>query len=166
MTDNSKPSLSQRVLGVALLLLAVVGCGGAPYDVAPAGGRVTLDGEPFTGASVMFAPVATDSYKVGKPAFARLEPDGAFELSTYGRNDGAVVGEHRVTLYRIHGETEQRKPGKPSLDDLKRKRPSGPLETWEEVAVPGKIVVSADRENSFEIELTTAMLAGGAHGED
>ena len=33
----------------------------------------------------------------GKPASATVNEDGTFTLSTYGNNDGAVLGKHTVT---------------------------------------------------------------------
>ncbi len=35
---------------------------------------------------------------LGKPAQALIQSDGSFTMSTYGKDDGAVVGKHRVVL--------------------------------------------------------------------
>jgi hypothetical protein len=47
----------------------------------------------------MFAPVAKgDNVNPGKPAWGSIQSNGTFRLTTYKRDDGAVVGEHWVTI--------------------------------------------------------------------
>ena len=47
----------------------------------------------------MFAPVAKgDSVHAGKPAWGNIQSDGTFRLTTLKKDDGAVVGEHWVTI--------------------------------------------------------------------
>ncbi len=148
--------------GCGLLALAGVmlaGCDSPPYDLAPAAGRVTLDGKPLTGAKVMFAPTAGgDSYKVGKPAFGMLDEQGAFELSTYRPGDGAVVGDHWVTLYKMEDAALVRQPGKPKVAKKKS--------SWGELSLPQRMSISADNANDFVIELTTEMLRKYARRSD
>ena len=44
------------------------------------------------------APGDKPTTNLGKPAQALIQSDGSFTMSTYGTNDGAVVGKHRVVL--------------------------------------------------------------------
>ena len=78
------------------LLLAVVaivlGCGKSGPELAPVRGKVTLDGQPLTRGHVGTMPSA------GRGARAIIQPDGSFELHTYGDNDGARVGTHKVGI--------------------------------------------------------------------
>ncbi|MBN2294998.1 MAG: hypothetical protein JXM70_21395 [Pirellulales bacterium] len=63
--------------------------------MAPAKGRVTLDGRPVTDAAVAFTPVGG-----GPMATGNTDAQGLFELQTTNK-PGAVVGEHRVTILKM-----------------------------------------------------------------
>ncbi len=83
----------------AALASFFVGCHKSPYELAPVEGTVTVDGQPLTHAKVMFAPLAKgDDAHSGKAAMGVLNAEGSFILGTYGESDGAVVGEHSVTI--------------------------------------------------------------------
>lgn len=85
------------VLGLGLL--TACGCSSGNFPVAATDGRVVCDGEPVANAQVYFEPIITGkSAKVGKQGFAFTDQQGMFTLSTYGTNDGAVVGKHRVRV--------------------------------------------------------------------
>ena len=97
----STMSMGRWLLPVAVLA-AITGCQRSPYELAPVHGTITIDGQPFTHGKVMFAPVArADNLNPGKPAFGQLQDNGSFVLSTYDTGDGAVVGEHSVTIINI-----------------------------------------------------------------
>jgi hypothetical protein len=64
-------------------------------EVYPVHGEVFFNGEPAAGAWVHFHPVDKDECS---PAFALVQEDGSFELSTHGTNDGAEAGDYVVTL--------------------------------------------------------------------
>ena len=93
----------------SLLLLGVAsGCGGGggEKEVIPISGKVTCNGEPVTSGSVMFVPdvdPAVDG-NPGKPASGALDENGEFELTTYVKGDGAVVGKHRVSVIEYSAE--------------------------------------------------------------
>ena len=96
---------------IALFLLSLapvtycIGCGSGMdhFPVARTEGVVLCNGEPVENAQVYFEPLITGkSAKVGKQAFAFTNVDGGFVLSTYGKDDGAVVGKHRV---RVGGDS-------------------------------------------------------------
>jgi hypothetical protein len=77
------------VLGAMLM----VGCGPSGPEVATVEGLVTLDGKPLEGALVMFTPVAG-----GRPAAARTDEGGCYELQYTEARDGALLGEHVVSI--------------------------------------------------------------------
>lgn len=87
-----------------VIALMLAGCGGGAVDsfgTLPVKGRVTFDGQPVTGAAIMFAPIAASEAagtKTGKPATGELDANGEFTLSTYEMGDGAVIGKHKVIL--------------------------------------------------------------------
>ena len=91
-------ALSWAVLGLLSCLLP--GCGDSKYKVYPVHGEVFFDGQPASGATIHFHPVDT----ARPPAFATVQPDGSYELSTYGEDDGAVAGDYLVTLNWIDEE--------------------------------------------------------------
>jgi hypothetical protein len=62
----------------------------------PSSGRVTLDGQPLAGATVTFHPA--DGKKTSPRASGLTGDDGTFVLSTYGKADGAPIGEYVVTI--------------------------------------------------------------------
>ena len=79
--------------------LAVAGCGGGSgYPVGQASGTVTCEGKAVPGAWVFFEPLAGTggSALVGKQGFAIADENGKFVISTYGTQDGAVIGKHKV----------------------------------------------------------------------
>lgn len=90
------------------LLLAVTGCGRpAPYQVVPVSGKVTYaDGSAVSATEVRVAFVPQDVAPAGgaHPPMASgvVRADGTFrELTTYSFGDGAIVGQHRVTVVAL-----------------------------------------------------------------
>ncbi len=86
---------SWRLLA-GLLAAAAVGCGTPKPATAPVAGRVLVDGKPLAEAAVLFEPVAG-----GVPARGSTRADGSFTLSTFTRDDGALVGRHRVAISKV-----------------------------------------------------------------
>lgn len=85
-----------RAAGTIGFALAVVGCGrGYELDTARVSGRVTLDGEPLSAGYVMVLPAK------GRTARGSIQPDGTFVLGSYGKSDGAQLGEHPVVVAPI-----------------------------------------------------------------
>ena len=93
-------AMSRFIPSVALFVASVaVGCSKSPYDLAPVQGSVRIDGRPLTTGKVMFAPIAQgNNANAGKPAFGRIQSDGRYVLTTLSDGDGAIVGEHWVTI--------------------------------------------------------------------
>jgi hypothetical protein len=134
------------LFGIGLAL--AIGCQKSPYQTVPVRGTVTIDGQPFANGKVMFAPVAgADNLNPGKPAFGQLQDDGSFVLSTYGTNDGAVVGEHSVTIINIDPPASDGGPIKATPTSAKR------LPKFKRVPA-GKLQVVAGQDNSFDIKLS------------
>lgn len=112
------------------------GCGSSssgPDGLATAAvsGKVTRQGQPVSGGTVMFNPRASADKKgpPGKPAAGEVGPDGTFKLTTYVMNDGAVIGKHQVTYSAPPIEideaqhTENSKPVASPFDGLKPSKP-------------------------------------------
>jgi hypothetical protein len=89
--------------------LVGAGCDPGPRAViektVPAAGVLTWQGEPLEHYMITFYP------KDGKrPAVARTDKEGRFTLGTNDANDGAVPGEHVVTVVYVGPEVHQ-EPG-------------------------------------------------------
>ncbi|MBM4088948.1 MAG: carboxypeptidase regulatory-like domain-containing protein [Planctomycetes bacterium] len=89
-------------VGLAAVVAAigiVVGCDKGPTEsVAKAGGTVTMNGEPVASARVTFHPVSGSRISHGT-----TDAMGKFTLSTFGVNDGALIGKHKVTVSKVEG---------------------------------------------------------------
>jgi hypothetical protein len=85
-----------RCLGFVFSLMLVVGCGPkGDMATAPVKGKVTYNGAPLPSGTVMFVP------EQGPAATGEIRPDGTYSLGTYGTNDGAVLGNHKVSITAI-----------------------------------------------------------------
>lgn len=142
---KNRLSLTAGLCFVGILFALLVGCVG-DSRVATVHGVVTLDGKPIENASVAFMPQAG-----GRPAFALTDADGKFELSTFGTADGALIGNHVVTITAV----EERKNSKVedlaeqhgSLAEVMQPAPT-PKETW---IVPEKFADSETSKLEFEV---------------
>jgi hypothetical protein len=86
----------RRRFSCLLAPLALLGCG-APYQVAPVSGKVTLDGKPLPKVVVTFAPVGTPANRnPGPTAAAVTDAEGRYTLRLDPGKPGAVVGKCRV----------------------------------------------------------------------
>lgn len=97
----------------AICLLGLAGCGGGEdFPTTPISGKVTFDGQAVKGGSVMLTPApGTEDKPAGKPATGTVGEDGTFTLSTYGDNDGAVIGKHSVSYTPPAGEVSESPSG-------------------------------------------------------
>ena len=89
-----------RKLFIILNVLFFSGCSGIEeFPLAKTSGTVTCDGKPVAKAIVFFEPLPNaSSAVVGKQGYALTDDNGKFVVSTYGENDGAVVGTHKVRV--------------------------------------------------------------------
>jgi hypothetical protein len=129
-----------RFAGLSCLTLAVAfgGCNHSPYEVAPVRGIVKLNGKAFPQGGVMFAPIAKgESAIAGKPGVGRIQADGSYQLTTFEKNDGAIVGEHWVTI--INHDEDNMPDGVPE---------------FARIQVPEKKIVEAGKENQIDISLS------------
>ncbi|MCI0334069.1 MAG: hypothetical protein L0228_12700 [Planctomycetes bacterium] len=123
---------------ILVLPLILSGCDRSLYEVAPVNGMVTVDDKPLYQGGIMFSPIANgDNASSGKAAVGKIRSDGTFRLSTFEDNDGAIVGEHWVTIVN-HDE-----------EDL----PDG-VPAFARIQVPDKKTVVAGTQNQIDIKLS------------
>lgn len=86
--------------GVSFLVVVMTacGCGGVPMTQI-SGTIKSKDGVPVKRGMLLLTPIPDnrDDSKPGKGAVGRVE-NGAFDLSTNGRDDGVSLGRHDVRL--------------------------------------------------------------------
>jgi hypothetical protein len=143
-----------RLGTLATLFICWAGCSKPPHEVAPVHGTVTIDGQPFTQGKVMFAPLASGhNLHPGKAAMGILKPDGSFVLGTYGENDGAVVGEHSVTIINV------KTPAAASTDANANATSPKAFLKFDRARAPGTFRVVAGEDNQFDIKLSSREIA-------
>ncbi|MEX0867918.1 MAG: hypothetical protein WD030_11220 [Pirellulales bacterium] len=81
-----------HLLPSAILFSALAGCGSDNLPIAVVTGQVLQDGTPVTHGQVIFRP------ETGPAATGDLDSEGRFQLFTYARGDGAVVGKHSAIV--------------------------------------------------------------------
>ena len=112
-------------IGLFAVLFAVPGCGDdkvdRPYDLVPAGGVVIYKGQPVEGATVTFHPAEAGSpMSAGKPAArAKTNAQGRFRLWTFDLDDGALPGDHVVTISKVEIVAPDIDPDVPGYDPSK-----------------------------------------------
>lgn len=85
----------------------------------PAGGYVTLDGQPLVGATVTLHKFDPEAQKYTYVCDGLTDEGGRFKLSTYTRFDGCPAGEYAITIARTargdyYGEGKSEKPVVPA----------------------------------------------------
>lgn len=159
-----------RALVVTLVLVtpSLVGCGGdsGRPDLEPVRGTVTFKGSPVEGATVTFF-----NEKSPRSAQGRTDSSGKFQLTTFDTNDGAVVGEHVVTISKVEAAAEGAMSSGMSPDQIMEKmkeqtdKMKGNLtESVPKATLPGKyadVKTSGEKRtvvendaNDFKFELT------------
>lgn len=104
-----------------LFLGLTVGCGGGA-DVPPLGtvkGKVSLEGAPVANAMVTFTPTTQ-----GRPSVGVTDTTGMYSLVYTVGNEGAVIGEHTVTVARTAqenyeaGQADEESADSANADDI------------------------------------------------
>ncbi len=93
--NNPGPVLPWAILVFVCFLPMACSSSATEVPVYPVRGEVFFNGKPASGAAVHFHPRDEET---GSPAFAIVDEDGSFELSTRGTNDGAEAGDYIVTI--------------------------------------------------------------------
>ncbi len=90
-----------RAGSVLALMMILVAGGCSQSNTVAVTGTVTLNGKPADQAEVQFTP------KEGRMASGVTDNEGKFSLSTFSPGDGAVPGDHKVTIVQYYA------PGQP-----------------------------------------------------
>lgn len=94
-----------RLVICAILSCSLLGCKrGNELETATVTGKVSLDSKPLTYGNVGFVPSR------GRGAWGDIQPDGTYKLHTYGTDDGAIIGSHKVTVTTLPRRTTIEEP--------------------------------------------------------
>jgi len=89
-----------RRLSILPILVAVLssGCGPSGPKIVPVTGTLSLNGEPFEGASITFAPAQANAFNT--PGGAMSGPGGSY-VARSSDLDGLSTGEYKVLVTKI-----------------------------------------------------------------
>lgn len=88
---NTAAAVKPAWVILAAACLAIAGCDDRPKRVSVEG-VVLIDGKPVEKGNLVFVPEG------GRPSSARIGPDGRFVLRCFEKDDGALLGTHRVAV--------------------------------------------------------------------
>jgi hypothetical protein len=96
---TTRPGVGRLVLCCAVLA-PLAGCGGGnlKQKTHPVTGKVTVDGKPLAGATVVFHAVDKANFKWEELPQGTTDANGKFTLFTYEPGDGAPAGEYKVAV--------------------------------------------------------------------
>lgn len=102
----------------------IVGClgggGQGRPDIAPVSGKVTYNDQAVDGAVVRFTKEGAN-----RVASGTTDAQGEFKLTTYDTGDGAIVGEHRVTISKFALKSSASSPTNMNAEDYGKLMTSG-----------------------------------------
>jgi hypothetical protein len=129
------------------------GCGADPSmpKLGKVTGKVTYKGEPLKGGSVTFTPDAAKGGATGQNALGQIESDGSYELTTFNTGDGAILGQHVVTV-QAYADTDAFKPKADGTYSYKLPKPTIPLKYTKSDSTPLRLTVT-EGVNKLDIEL-------------
>jgi hypothetical protein len=160
-SDGMSATMHFKAVGVALILALVGnGCGGtdpAKPKLAKVSGKVTYKGQPVTSGRVAFTPEASKGSSSGQVATGDIGSDGSFRLTTFDTNDGAVLGQHIITVQVLQGNENMGKPKPDGTFDYKLPKSVVPVKYTEADKSPLRYTV-VEGTNNYEIELEDGSL--------
>ena len=100
LQQKSGTSIMKRstlFLGLLILALVSTGCGPAKLPVVRITGKVTFEGKPVEGASVIFSPMDSE----GRLASGLTDAKGEFLVLTQGAvKTGVLPGHYRIAVFK------------------------------------------------------------------
>lgn len=91
-----------RLFSVVFVLISLVGCGSKNVELAPVAGKITMNGEPLQGATVLFRPQTSAEdieAKGASESYGKTDENGEYQLAVVmSGNSGAVVGPNKVII--------------------------------------------------------------------
>jgi len=142
--------------GVCLAVTAaMVGCSGdaGKPPLARVSGTVSYKGKPVESGRVVFTPVVGKGGDTGQSASGMIGPDGSYSLTTFEENDGAILGEHVVTVDVTEKDFKSPEPKADGTIDYTMPKQLGPKKYTQVESSPLRTTVK-EGSNTFNIEMT------------
>lgn len=148
---------------ITFLAMTGAGCGfvnetSRPPRTYPVSGRVLRNGKPVEHAQIVFSNPGAPKTAVGE-----TNSEGDFTLTTEQDNDGAVAGEHVVTLFKTMGPLPEASTQPSSAEELAKQAAAGmkapeldpnvPAQYTDASTSPLRATVKPDATNDFLFEL-------------
>jgi hypothetical protein len=120
---------------VCFLILAacIAGCGKSGPELAPVSGRVTVDGKPMENLDITFQPD-----EMRPASYARTDASGHYELGYKRGVQGALLGQHTVSIRSLDTNPPQIAAKFNSQSELRREIKAGQNEFDFDVTTEGK----------------------------
>lgn len=145
------------VLGLcASLILALGGCSGDPNlpKLGKVSGHVTYQGKPVEAGRVVFTPIAGKGGETGQSATGEISSGGSYSMTTFNTGDGAILGQHVVTVVvREKGSEDMGKPKADGTLDYKLPKLVTPSKYASAETSPLRCTV-VEGGTTFDIEIT------------
>jgi hypothetical protein len=137
--------------GLGLVFLAA-GCSGDANrpKLGKVHGKVTYKGTPVSSGHVVFTPVEGKGGASGDVATGEIAADGSYDMTTFNTGDGAILGQHIVSVQVRSGEMP--KPKADSTIDYKLPKSLIPGKYTTPDKSPLRCTV-VEGSNPFDIEL-------------
>lgn len=139
---------------VAIVMASLSGCG-SDFEKPKLGkvkGKVTNGGKPVEAGHIVFTPVAGKGGDTGQSATGEINPDGTYEITTFDTGDGAIVGQHVVTVEVRNKGDEMPKPKADGTIDYKLPKTVSPPKYAKVDTSPLRCTVEAGGK-TFDIDL-------------
>jgi hypothetical protein len=137
-------------------LILLAGCGSDPDKpkLARVSGKVTYKGKAISPGSVTFNPVGGGEQSGTQIATGQLDSDGSFSLTTFNTGDGAVIGQHVVTIDARGEDINQiNQPKDDGTIAYVLPQPLIPEKYTRADQSPLRYTVEEDKDNYFDIVL-------------
>jgi len=95
---RSRPRRGLVLSATLTVLIGSCGPGEVHPPTLPVQGKVTYDGKPVPKGTITFQSDA------GHAAVGEIQPDGSYRLGTFAKDDGAVLGHHKVMIVANTGD--------------------------------------------------------------
>ena len=94
-------SVSRSLLGACVLsILGTLGCSKGGIPTYPVAGTIKYEsGQPVPGAVITFSVVGPIDKDHKVSATGTADEQGNFTITTYGPDDGALEGQHQITVH-------------------------------------------------------------------
>jgi hypothetical protein len=149
------PVRTATLLLTALFLAATaVGCGSdfVKPKLGKVHGKVTYKGKPVEGGHIVFTPATGKGGETGQTATGEINSDGTFDLTTFDTGDGAILGQHIVTVTVTERGYTPPQPDASGRIEYRLPKNVAPKKYEKVDSSPLRYTVN-EGKNEFEIEL-------------